>query len=62
MDLIYTIYGHMTLMLNELVDALPKVVSFVWVLKLRPTGGNVDRVGWDNLTDSSTVTVLRDQT
>jgi hypothetical protein len=38
--------GLMTLMWKELVNALPKVVGFLWVLRFPPTG-NVDRVGWD---------------
>ena len=36
----------MTLMWKESVNALPKVVGFLRVLRFPPTG-NVDRVGWD---------------
>jgi hypothetical protein len=34
------------LMWKELVNALPKVVGFLRVLRF-PSTGNVDRVGWD---------------
>ena len=36
----------MTLMWKESVNALPKLVGFLRVLRFPPTG-NVDRVGWD---------------
>jgi hypothetical protein len=55
----------MTLMGKELVNALLKVVGFLWVLRFPPIE-KVDRVGWRlglaPLTDRSTAAVLRDRT
>jgi hypothetical protein len=46
----------------KLVNALPKVVGFLLVLRFLFTG-NVRSVGWDKpQTDPSTIAVLRDQT
>jgi hypothetical protein len=50
------------LMTVKLVNALPKVVGFLLVLRFLFTG-NVRSVGWDKpQTDPSTIAVLRDQT
>jgi hypothetical protein len=45
-ELILADSGLVTLMWEELVNALPKVVGSLRVLRFPPTG-NVNRVGWD---------------
>jgi hypothetical protein len=45
-ELILADSGLTTLMWEEFVNALPKVVGSLRVLRFPPTG-NVNRVGWD---------------